>query len=78
MTKYNKMYSLEYEYKLYLKQLGITEEQLHPEQSKQIYQFFFAGSRAGLRVFNKIAMIQDKAVSKYLYDSLLKEANETD
>lgn len=62
MNKFN----LEYQYQLYLERVGLTEEEMHPEQKRQVKMAFFGamGQFLVLLEFDIADLSEDEAVEK--------------
>lgn len=63
----NKIFSLDYQYSLYLERMNLKEDQLHPEQKKQLKQAFMGACAQFLDLLeSKISILEETEAIKVL------------
>lgn len=67
----NKTFDLEYQYQLYLKRVGLTEAQMHPEQKKQLRQAFMgACGQIILLLRDEVGKLEEAEAIKVMQDMM--------
>lgn len=73
----DKKFSLENQYQLYLKRVGITEEQMHPIQRKETKQAFFGACGQMLILFRDgIGAIENENEAVQTMESMMTQVAE--